>query len=70
LGLAYRGLVHNRHGKKHDSRQADMVLEEPGVLHLDLKVAGRRLISHWPDRSIETSKLTSSMALFLQQSYT
>jgi hypothetical protein len=37
LGLAYhfRGSVHYHHGRKHGIMQADMVLEEPRVLHLD-----------------------------------
>ena len=42
LGLAYsfRGSVHYHHGGKHDSMQADMVLEkELRVLHLDLQAA-------------------------------
>jgi hypothetical protein len=38
LGLAYsfRGLVHYRHLGKQGSLQADMVVEELRVLHLDL----------------------------------
>jgi hypothetical protein len=39
----FRGLLHYRHGRKHGSMQADMVLEEPRVVHLDLKTARRRL---------------------------
>jgi hypothetical protein len=41
LGLTYsfRGLVHYHHRGKHGSMQADMVLEELRVLHLDLQVA-------------------------------
>jgi hypothetical protein len=37
LGLAYsfRGLVQYHHGRKLDTVQADMVLEELRVLHLD-----------------------------------
>lgn len=34
-GLQFRGLVHYFHGGKHGSTQADMVLEETRVLHLD-----------------------------------
>jgi hypothetical protein len=44
LGLAYsfRGLVHYHHGRKHDSRQANTVLEkELRVLHLESQAAGR-----------------------------
>jgi hypothetical protein len=37
-GLQFRGLVYYRHGRKHGSMQADMVLER--VLHLDLQAAG------------------------------
>ena len=43
MGLAdsFRGLVHYHHGGKHDSIQADMVLEkELRILHLDLKKQG------------------------------
>ena len=41
MGLAYpfRGLVYYHHGRKYGSMQADMVLEEPRILHLDLKAA-------------------------------
>ena len=48
LGLAYsfRGLVHYHHGRKHGSIQADMVLEEPRILHLDPKAPRRRLSFH------------------------
>jgi hypothetical protein len=47
LGLAYRfrGSAHYHHGRKHGSVQADMVLEELRVLHLDLKLVRRRLLS-------------------------
>ena len=47
LGLAYgfRGSVHCHHGGKHGSMQADMVLEEPRALHLDLKADRRRASS-------------------------
>ena len=42
LELAYslRGSVHY-HGRKHGSMQADMVLEQPRVLHLNPKAARR-----------------------------
>jgi len=45
LGLAYsfKGSVHYHHGRKHGSMQADMVLEEPRVLHLDLQASGDRV---------------------------
>jgi len=48
LGLAYsfRGSVHYHHGRKHGSvQEADMVLEELRALHLDPKVARRKLSS-------------------------
>ena len=41
-GLQLRGLVHDHHGRKHGSMQADMVPErEPRVQHLDPQAAGR-----------------------------
>ena len=45
MGLAYsfRGVAHYPHGRKEGSVQADMVLEELRVLHL--QAAGRRLPS-------------------------
>jgi hypothetical protein len=39
--LSFRGLVHYHHGGKHGRVQADVVLEEPRVLRLDLKAAMR-----------------------------
>ena len=41
MGLAYsfRGSVRYHHGGKHGSLQADMVLEELRVLHLDPQAA-------------------------------
>ena len=48
LGLAYssRGPVYYHHGGKHGSVQADMVLEEPRVLHLGPKIAEGDLVPH------------------------
>ena len=58
LGLAYsfRSSDHHRHGRKHGSIQAGMMLKK-SVLHIDLKTARRRpssagsqeetLIPHW-----------------------
>ena len=45
LGLAYsfRDSVYYHHGGKHGIIRADMVLEEPKVLHLDLKTTRGRL---------------------------
>jgi len=44
LAYSFRGSVYyHRDGGKHGSVQADLVLEEPRVLHLGLKAAGRRL---------------------------
>jgi hypothetical protein len=42
LGLAFtlRGLVHDHHGRKYRSIQADMVLGDPQVLHFDPQAAG------------------------------
>ena len=48
MGLAYnfRGLVkYHHHGVRHGITKADMVLEEPRVLHLDPKAARRELSS-------------------------
>ena len=45
LAYNFRGSVHYHHGRKHGSVQADMVLEEPRVLHLDPKAARRALSS-------------------------
>ena len=39
LAYSFRGSVHGHQGRKHGSVQADMVLEELRVLHLDLKAA-------------------------------
>jgi hypothetical protein len=49
LGLEYhfRSSVHCHHGLKQGSMQADMVLGEPRVLHLDRKEARRRLGRAW-----------------------
>jgi hypothetical protein len=43
MGTAYifRGSVHYHHSGKHGSMQADKVLEEPRVLHLDQKAEHR-----------------------------
>jgi len=48
LGLAYgsRGSVHSQHGRRHGSPQADIMLEEPRVLHLDLQAEGD-YVSYW-----------------------
>jgi hypothetical protein len=39
----FQWFVHYRHGRKHGSIQANVVLEELSVLHLDQKAARRRL---------------------------
>jgi len=44
LAYSFRGLVHYHHSEKHGSVQADTVLEELRVLHLDLKAARRRRV--------------------------
>jgi hypothetical protein len=41
LADSFRGLVPYHHGRKHGSVQADMVLEELRVPHLDPKAAER-----------------------------
>ena len=43
MGLAssFKDLVYYHHGGEYGRVQADMVLEEPRVLHLDLKAARR-----------------------------
>ena len=57
LAYSIRGLVHYHHGGNHGSVQADMVLEEPRVLHVDLKAA-KRLDCTGQSLSIDrTSKL-------------
>jgi hypothetical protein len=43
--LQFQRFSHYHHGWKHDSLQADIVLEEPRALHFDLKVARRTLSS-------------------------
>jgi hypothetical protein len=43
LAYRFRGSVHCDHGGKNGSMQADLVLEKPRVLHLDLKAARRRV---------------------------
>jgi hypothetical protein len=53
LGLAYsfRGSLHYHHGRKHGIVQADAVLEEPRVLHLD---PARRRLLFYTGRSLST----------------
>jgi hypothetical protein len=41
----FRGSVHYHHGEKHGSMQADVALEEPRILHLDLMSIRRELSS-------------------------
>jgi hypothetical protein len=45
LGLVYsfRGSAHYHHSGKQGSVQADIVLEEPRILHLDPKATRKRL---------------------------
>jgi hypothetical protein len=43
LGYSFRASVHHFDGGKQISIQADMILEELRVLHLDPKVARRKL---------------------------
>jgi len=39
--VSFRGSVHYHHGGKHGRVQADMVLEEPRVLHLGVGDLGQ-----------------------------
>jgi hypothetical protein len=47
LAYSFRGSVHHQHGRKHDSVQADIVLEEPRILCLDPKADRKRLSFHF-----------------------
>ena len=47
LAYSFRGLVHYHDGGKHDSMQADMVLEEPRVLHLDQQATEEDCMPYW-----------------------
>jgi hypothetical protein len=48
LAYSFRGSVHHHQGRKHGSRQADMVLEEElRVLHLDPQAAEGDCEPHW-----------------------
>ena len=55
MGLAYsfRGSVHYHHGGKHGSLQADMVLEELRVLHLNPKAGDRDCLLQAARRRLE-----------------
>jgi hypothetical protein len=44
---SFRDSAHYHHGKKHGSVQADMVLEELRLLHLDLQAAEEDCVPHW-----------------------
>jgi hypothetical protein len=81
LGLAYsfRGSDHYHHGRKHDFGQADLVLEEVRVLHLDQKAAWRRLDSFHTGQSLSIGEpktylcsdiLPSARLHLLQQGHT
>ena len=43
LAYSFIGSFHYHHGSKHDIVLTDLVLGEPRILHLDLKVARGRL---------------------------
>jgi len=45
LVYSFTSIVHYHHGGKQGNRQADLVLEEPRVLHLDPKAARRGIFS-------------------------
>ena len=60
------GSVHYHYGEKHGSIQTDMKLEEPRVLHLDLKAARRRLfLLYWAELEHRTSKPIPIVTHFL-----
>jgi hypothetical protein len=70
----FRGSIHYHHGGKHDT-----VLEEPRVLHLDLKTAKkdcllqaarRRVSSALMELEPRTAKPTPTVMHFLQQGHT
>ena len=46
LAYSLGGSVHYYHGGKHGSVQADMMLEEPRVKHLDLQAAEGDCVPH------------------------
>jgi hypothetical protein len=66
----FRGLVYYHHSRKHSSIHTDMVLEEPRILHLDLKVARGRQYPGWSLSINKISKPTCRVMYFLQQSHT
>jgi hypothetical protein len=43
--LQFRSLVHCHHGRKNGGTQADVVLQEPRVLHLDQQIARRKCLA-------------------------
>jgi hypothetical protein len=45
-GLQFQRSSPFHHGRKHGSMQADVVLEEPRVLHLD-PLATEKCVPHW-----------------------
>jgi hypothetical protein len=66
LGLPYRfrDSVHYHHGGKHGTVQADKVLEEQRVLHLDLQAVKRNCVVHWAFLNIEDVKAGSHSDTF------
>jgi hypothetical protein len=65
LGLAYRFSLLPSRQEKHGNVWVGMMLEEPGVLHLDWKAA---TVSHVARRRV--SKPTPMVTHFLQQGHT
>jgi hypothetical protein len=74
LGLAYsfKGSLWYHHSRKLGSVQADLLLEEPRVPHLDPKVVKKRLsyrqlesLPHWAELGHKTSKPTPTGTHFL-----
>ena len=47
LAYNFRGLIQYHHGRKQGSMQADMVLEELRVLHLDSQAVEGDCVSQW-----------------------
>lgn len=68
LAYSYRDSVHyHHHCGKHGCVQAEMVLEELRVQHLDLKVPRRRITLARLEDVCEGSKSTPTVSHYLQQ---
>jgi hypothetical protein len=71
LAYRFRGSVCYHRGRKYGPTQADMVLQEPRVLHLDLKAARRRqALLHLAElEQEEPSKPSYTVTHFFQQGH-